>query len=226
MDKYKFGEYLYNQRKKVGLTQEELGRRLKVTNKAVSKWETGETFPDVLLLKPLANELQITVDELLTQQKPEPEKVIIKPKKLPYFIMGGIIAVLLIISTVLSINLFSNSEVIVTLENVNEYYQVNLYKKAVLEDKALTIKGSINEIGEITDAKLSIDVSIQYFYLNNDDELCEILYLNRNVTYDETTNDFEITVSPKNTIDDFKSFYGFNVSYKIIDVEGVVSNEK
>ena len=226
MDRYKFGEYLYNQRKKVGLTQEELGRRLKVTNKAVSKWETGETFPDILLLKPLANELQITVDELLTQQKPEPEKVIIKPKRLPYFIMGGIIAVLLIISTILSINLFSNSKVIVTLENVNEYYQVNLYEKAILEDKALTIKGSINEISEITDAKLSIDVNIQYFYLNNDDELCEILYLNRKVTYDETTNDFEITVSPKNTIDDFKSFYGFNVSYKIIDVEGVVSNEK
>ena len=77
MDKYKFGELIYTQRKKLGLTQDELGRRLKVTNKAVSKWETGETLPDVLLLKPLADELQISVDELLTQQKPEVEKVYI-----------------------------------------------------------------------------------------------------------------------------------------------------
>ena len=226
MDKYKFGEYLYNQRKKVGLTQEELGRRLKVTNKAVSKWETGETFPDVLLLKPLANELQITVDELLTQQKPEVEKVYIKPKKLPFVILGSIIFVLLLLTTILSINLFYKKDIEITIENANDYFIVNCYEKAKLDDKTLTIEGSIYEIYDVLDAKLSIEVDIQYFYLNDNNEVCEILYLGRTITYDETTNDFEISVSPKNTITDFKSFYGFNISYEIIDAQGVYTNEK
>ena len=68
MDKYKFGEFIYQKRKKQGLTQEELGKRLGVTNKAVSKWEVGETTPDITMLEPLAKELQVTVDELLKQE--------------------------------------------------------------------------------------------------------------------------------------------------------------
>lgn len=41
MDKYKFGEFIYQRRKMLHITQEELGSKLGVTNKAVSKWETG-----------------------------------------------------------------------------------------------------------------------------------------------------------------------------------------
>ena len=47
MDKYKFGEFIYNLRIANHLTQDELGRKIGVTNKAVSKWEVGETLPDV-----------------------------------------------------------------------------------------------------------------------------------------------------------------------------------
>lgn len=43
MDKYKFGEFIYNLRIANHLTQDELGRKIGVTNKAVSKWEVGET---------------------------------------------------------------------------------------------------------------------------------------------------------------------------------------
>ena len=68
MDKYKFGEFIYQKRKALGLTQDELGRKLGVTNKAVSKWEVGETTPDIMMLEPLAAVLQVTVDELLKQK--------------------------------------------------------------------------------------------------------------------------------------------------------------
>ena len=71
MEKYKFGEFIYNKRKNLGLTQDDLGRKLGVTNKAVSKWETGETMPDINLLPNLAAVLGVTIDELLTQKKPE-----------------------------------------------------------------------------------------------------------------------------------------------------------
>ena len=41
-----FGNYLYSLRKSKGMTQQELADQLGVTNKAVSKWETGEAFPE------------------------------------------------------------------------------------------------------------------------------------------------------------------------------------
>ena len=99
MDKYKFGEFIYNQRKLIGMTQDELGRKLNVTNKAVSKWETGETLPDIQLLEKLASTLNVTIDELLTQRKEEKvvEKEVIKPRIYLHIIQAVISFVLLLI---------------------------------------------------------------------------------------------------------------------------------
>lgn len=220
MDKYKFGELIYTQRKKLGLTQDELGRRLKVTNKAVSKWETGETLPDVLLLKPLADELQISVDELLTQQKPEVEKVYIKPKAFPYVILGVVIFILLLSLSILTLSFVSTKYETINVENASEFYQINCCDKSTLDNYDLTIDGSILETADIKNALLVFEIDIQYYYLNENDEVCEILYLGRTFTYDGSSSQFSITVSPKNTINDFKSFYGFNIEYTIIEAKG------
>ena len=53
-------------RKAKGLTQSELGERLGVSFQAVSKWERGETLPDITLLPDLANILETTVDFILS----------------------------------------------------------------------------------------------------------------------------------------------------------------
>jgi len=53
-------------RKALGLTQQALADRLHISNKAISKWETGEGLPDISILKDLASVLEISVDELLT----------------------------------------------------------------------------------------------------------------------------------------------------------------
>ena len=60
-----FGNFLYELRKEKGMTQQELAEKLNITNKAVSKWETGEAFPETSQLVPLANIFGVTVDELL-----------------------------------------------------------------------------------------------------------------------------------------------------------------
>lgn len=65
MNNQKIGQYIASKRKEKGLTQKELAEALSVTNKAVSKWETGTSMPDISLLKDLAQILDITVDELL-----------------------------------------------------------------------------------------------------------------------------------------------------------------
>ena len=51
------------------MTQQELADKLCVTNRAVSKWETGETFPETAQLVPLANTFGVTVDELLRGER-------------------------------------------------------------------------------------------------------------------------------------------------------------
>lgn len=60
-----FGEFLYTLRKEKGMTQAELAAAVGVTNKAVSKWETGEAMPEAALLLPLSEILGVSVDELL-----------------------------------------------------------------------------------------------------------------------------------------------------------------
>lgn len=61
----KVGEQIAVLRKAKGLTQSELGERIGVSFQAVSKWERGETLPDVTLLPDLAKILETTVDFIL-----------------------------------------------------------------------------------------------------------------------------------------------------------------
>ena len=65
MDTQKTGLFISLLRKQKGLTQAELAARIGVTDKAVSRWETGKGFPDISLLPPLAQALGTSVTELL-----------------------------------------------------------------------------------------------------------------------------------------------------------------
>ena len=66
MDRYVTGAVIRRLREKKKLTQEELASKVYVSSKAVSKWETGQGFPDISLLEPLAKALDISVIELLS----------------------------------------------------------------------------------------------------------------------------------------------------------------
>ena len=59
------GMQIANYRKKLGMTQEELARQLDVTNQAVSKWESEQCCPDIMLLPKLADIFEISIDEFL-----------------------------------------------------------------------------------------------------------------------------------------------------------------
>ena len=66
MDKYVTGVIIRKLREQKKMTQEELAEKLFVSGKAISKWETGNGFPDISLLEPLAKALDISVIELLS----------------------------------------------------------------------------------------------------------------------------------------------------------------
>ena len=66
MNNYVTGSVIRRLRESKGLTQEKLAETIHVSAKAVSKWETGQGFPDISLLEPLSKALDISVIELLS----------------------------------------------------------------------------------------------------------------------------------------------------------------
>ena len=70
MDREKLGGFIAQRRKERKLTQRELADAIHVTDKAVSKWERGVGCPDISLLEPLAEALDLSVDQLLTCRLP------------------------------------------------------------------------------------------------------------------------------------------------------------
>ena len=66
MDKYVTGVVIRRLRENKKMTQEEFAEKIFVSSKAVSKWETGQGFPDISLMEPLAKALDISVIELLS----------------------------------------------------------------------------------------------------------------------------------------------------------------
>lgn len=65
MDLNKVGKFIMTLRKEKGLTQEQLGTKLGVSGKSVSKWERGVNAPDIAILEKLSNELNVSINELL-----------------------------------------------------------------------------------------------------------------------------------------------------------------
>lgn len=74
MDYEKTGKLIQELRKEKELTQMSLADKLGVTDRAVSKWERGKSFPDVSVLRPLAETLGVSVSELLDGERLLPDK--------------------------------------------------------------------------------------------------------------------------------------------------------
>ena len=66
MDAKRIGDYIAQKRKEVKLSQKDLAQLLHITDKAISKWERGLSFPDISLLIPLADILKVSLYDLLT----------------------------------------------------------------------------------------------------------------------------------------------------------------
>ncbi len=126
MDQIKIGRFIAECRKKSNLTQAQLAEKLNITDRAVSKWETGKTMPDSSIMLELCDILKITVNDLLSgevvtmdnynkelennllemvKQKEEADKRLLKLE-----IVLGIIAVLPLIAAVVIVNIVPMEE--------------------------------------------------------------------------------------------------------------------
>ena len=71
MDAKEFGNFIVQLRKENHMTQAELGKKIQVSDKAVSRWERGQGFPDISTIEPVAEALGVTVAEIMKCQKNE-----------------------------------------------------------------------------------------------------------------------------------------------------------
>lgn len=69
MNQEKIGKFIAELRKEKGLTQSQLAEHFDISNKAVSKWETGKSLPDASIMIDLCNLLGITVNDLLRGER-------------------------------------------------------------------------------------------------------------------------------------------------------------
>ncbi|MBR4060992.1 MAG: helix-turn-helix transcriptional regulator [Lachnospiraceae bacterium] len=66
MDAKKTGNFIAEKRKERNMSQRELAQYLNITDKAISKWERGLSFPDITILIPLSEVLNVSIYDLLT----------------------------------------------------------------------------------------------------------------------------------------------------------------
>ena len=75
MNQLTIGKFILKKRKEKNLTQEQLAEKLGVSNKTISKWETGKCMPDYSVIKNLCEELEITIAELMDGEETEEKSV-------------------------------------------------------------------------------------------------------------------------------------------------------
>lgn len=86
MNQYVTGAIIKQFREKRGMTQAQLAQRLSVSDKAISKWETGRGYPDIVLLEPLAEALGLSIAELLAGESVSNTNRYFNMKRLKFYV--------------------------------------------------------------------------------------------------------------------------------------------
>ena len=168
MDIVKIGKFIAENRKKKNLTQEQLAEKLGVTSKTISRWENGNYMPDISLLKPLSEELEITLNDLLSGERVEKEQYQEKLEEniintIDYTnkkiseknnIIGLLLIVFGVICTITAMSIFPSESswgsvystigIIISLIGISKFFKkIELWKKFILYFAYLIISMSI-----------------------------------------------------------------------------------
>lgn len=205
MNQENIGKFICKLRKENNLTQQELAKKLHVTDKAISKWENGRCMMDISFLKPLSEILGVSIIDLLNGERLEKnnnsntlvEDTIIyannkiKKNKIKYSIMSCIILLLII-----TLSLFSYKVILLTKyhteqsENIDKFKQgltlekeIRLYKKTIQDDNYIIeedfkIRNDFNDYIKEDIIETSNSKTLSYKKYNNDKIISEFSYTN------------------------------------------------
>lgn len=136
MDNYKIGSFLFRLREEKHMTQEEVGTYVGVSNKAVSKWETGEGLPNYEAMMALSTLYGVSINEILAGERKE-EPVI--EEKSPFWKEDGAAAYYSF--TIISLLLFINAFLAVLISNLAGSIFIGAFISLVLFAIGATLYG-------------------------------------------------------------------------------------
>ena len=241
MNQEKIGKYIQERRKDKKLTQKQLADKLKISEKTISKWECGNGLPEVSLMQPLCDELDITVTELLNGKDNREQNVIKyiqqqnRKSKRKTIITSAILIMLitaLLFTGIYFLNSynkiifyrlygqsehFAYSDGLITKSNINNIYS---FGKLVLENQEINEK-DIYYIEVKCDETRVFGGGSQYFYSNNG-----MLFIEEN-GYNEILSPYKLENLDKWTINIYYNLEGKRKIETIeIEYEEVMSNDK
>lgn len=140
MDPKKTGIIISDARKKLKMTQKDLAEKLFVSDKAVSKWERGLCFPDISVLIPLTEILNINLYDLLRGEKVNKEEVEetlkntinysnneLKRKKKKYIIISSILIFVVVVISMITIFVINNDKQLSGIIDRDEIHNIDYY---------------------------------------------------------------------------------------------------
>lgn len=188
LDKIKTGKIISDARKKLNMTQKDLSEKLFISDKAVSKWERGLSFPDISVLIPLAETLHISLYDLLEGEimnEQEVEKTLkdtiiysnsqIKNKKKKYSIISFLAVIFVVIISLITILIVKNNNEKSGIIDRDSIHSITYYS-----DYKTTLNETNKEKIEVLLMKLPLKWSERTF--KTEDNQIEIDY---DTTYDE-----------------------------------------
>lgn len=188
MDPKKTGTIISDARKNMNMTQKELADKLYVSDKAVSKWERGLCFPDISVLIPLTEILNISLYDLLRgerMKKSEVEETLkntisysnseLKRNKKKYTIISSIIILGVVILSVLSLIFISKNNDIGGIVDRDTIYDISYYSEYVT-----SVESKDSEKIELIIMKLPLSWKERTFVVEED-----IIRINYDVSYND-----------------------------------------
>ena len=252
MDPMKTGIIISDARKKLKMTQKDLADKLYVSDKAVSKWERGLCFPDISVLIPLTEILNISLYDLLRGEKvnkKEVEETIkntinysnseIKRNKKKYIIISSAVILIIVLISIVSLLFVSKNNDIGAIVDRDTIHDINYYS-----NYKTTIENTVGEKLELIIMKLPLRWKERQF-----EAIDETLKINYNVSYKDVVKAYNddnyvkeaminiasvifTTVSDVDSIEIRYTDYRYSISkeklqkaYEISNFEEVIEND-
>ena len=176
MDPKKTGILISDARKKLNMTQKDLADKLYISDKAVSKWERGLCFPDISVLIPLTEILNISLYDLLRGEKVNKKEVEetlkntikysnseIKRKKKKYIMISSIIILIIIFISIISLIFINKNKDIIGIIDRDTIHTINYYS-----EYKTTIDNTNSEKLELIIMKLPLKWKERQFDISDD----------------------------------------------------------
>ena len=211
MDSEKIAEFIKKVRKDNGLTQQDLANKYGVTYQAVSKWENGKNIPDIMLLKQICNDYNVSIDELLDGSS-------LKDKKAKRIVIALFIVLIILLGAIYYAFSYSKSYRFKTISSKCDEFKIT-GSIAYDKNKSSIYISDVSYCGKKDETKYAdIDCTLYEKTAKEDKEVSKCKSNMQDVTLDEYLKDVSIIIDDYNqtcrNMSDYELYLKINAKEK------------